>query len=137
MKKVLIVGIVALALVVVGCGKKEAELVGTTWQWQEFQDTAGAGDIKVPDPENYTLTLQEDGTAAIKADCNQVMWSYEVDDSRLTFNTVGPSTLAACGDDSLDQQYLEQLGNTATYVMSDGRLHLNLVADAGNMVFAP
>jgi heat shock protein HslJ len=136
-KKAFVITVVLLALALVGCGKKEAELVGATWQWQEFQDSAGASNISVSDPDNYTLTLQEDGTAAIKADCNQVMWSYELDDSRLTFNTLGPSTLAACGDDSLDQVYLERLGNTATYVMADGKLHLNLRADAGNMVFAP
>ena len=54
----------------------------------------------------------------------------------LTFNTLRPRTLAACGEDSLDQVYLERLGNTATYVMADGKLHLNLRADAGNMVIA-
>ena len=111
--------------------------VGTTWQRQEFQDSAGANNITMSDPENYTLTLQEDGTAAIKADCNQAMWSYELEGSNLTFNTLGPSTLAACGEDSLDQVYLERLGDTATYVMADGKLHLNLKMDAGNMVFAP
>ena len=58
-------------------------------------------------------------------------------DRNLTFNTVGPSTLAACGEDSLDQEYLKRLGDTATYVMADGKLHLNLKMDAGNMVFAP
>ena len=50
---------------------------------------------------------------------------------------MGPSTLAACGEDSLDQVYLQRLGDTATFVLADGKLHLNLKADAGNMVFAP
>ena len=137
MKKALVIGMVVLVLALVGCGKKGAELVGTTWQWQEFQDSADKNSIKVSDPKNYTLTLQQGGTAAIKADCNQVIWSYELEGSNLTFNTLGPSTLAACGEDSLDQVYLERLGDTATYVMADGKLHLNLKMDAGNMVFAP
>ena len=137
MKKAIVIALAVLALAVVGCGGQEPELVGTTWQWQEFQDSADVNNIKVSDPENYTLTLQDDGTAAIKADCNQVIWSYEQEGSSLTFNTVGPSTLAACGPDSLDQVYLERLGSTVTFVLADGKLNLNLIYDSGNMVFAP
>jgi hypothetical protein len=55
----------------------------------------------------------------------------------LTFNALGPSNLAFCGEQSLDTLYLEWLGNTATFVISDGQLLLNLQADAGSMVFSP
>ena len=79
--------------------------------------------------------MNEDGTTSIKADCNQVTWTYELDGSQLTFDTTGPSTLAICVEDSLDTQYLDRLGATATYVMEDGKLYLNLWADAGNLVF--
>jgi heat shock protein HslJ len=119
----------------------DSDIVGVTWLWQEFQDTAELNDVTVPNPENYTLTLLPDGTAAIQADCNQVSWTYTLDSSpdsntgSLSFNTLGPSTLAFCGEDSLDQQYLAWLGDTATYVTQDGQLFLNLIADAGNMVF--
>ncbi len=68
-------------------------------------------------------------------DCIQVIWSYELNDSQLTFDTTGPSTLAMCPEDSLDQLFLERLANTVTFVLADGKLHLNLFADAGNMVF--
>jgi heat shock protein HslJ len=105
------------------------------WQWEAFQDTAGINDITVSDPEKYTLTLNQDGTANIQADCNQVTWAYELDGSQLSFDTTGPSTLAMCAEDSLDQQFLERLGQTATFVIEDGILYLNLWADAGNLVF--
>ncbi len=113
------------------------ELVGTVWHWQEFRDSAEgdeASNISVPDPEKYTLALRDDG-ADIQADCNRLSWTYTLEGSRLSFNTLGPSTLAHCGDESLDQRYLARLGNTATYVMVDGTLYLNLKLDAGNMVF--
>ncbi len=119
----------------------DAGIVGETWLWQEFQDTAEQNDVTVPNPNNYSLTLMPDGTAAIQADCNQVSWTYTLESSSdsntgsLSFNTLGPSTLAFCGEESLDQQYLAWLGNTATYVTQDGKLFLNLIADAGNMVF--
>jgi len=126
---------VILTFALVACGGGETEILGPTWQWEAFQDTAGINDVSVPNPENYTLTLNDDGTASIKADCNQVIWVYELDESRLTFDTTGPSTLAMCPEDSLDQLFVERLGNTVTYVMQDGKLFLNLFADAGNLVF--
>jgi hypothetical protein len=53
----------------------------------------------------------------------------------LTFDITGPSTLAMCPEGSLDQPFLERLGNTVTFVIEDGKLFLNLFADSGNMVF--
>ena len=135
MKKNTILAIfILLPLLLTACGGS-SEIVGSTWQWEAFQDTADMNNITVSDPENYTLTLNNDGTASIQADCNQVNWNYELDESRLTFDTTGPSTLAMCAEDSLDQQFLERLGNTATFVIEDGKLYLNLWADAGNLVF--
>jgi len=81
--------------------------------------------------------LNEDGTANIKADCNQVSWDYELDGESLTFNTLGPATTAMCAEGSLDQQFLERLGHTSSFFLVDGKLYLNLWADAGNMVFSP
>ena len=135
MKKTTILAIILLlALLLTACGGSN-EIVGTTWQWEAFQDTADINNITVSDPENYTITLNKDGTASIQADCNQVTWNYELEDSRLTFDTTGPATLAMCADDSLDQQFLERLGYTVTFVIEDGKLYLNLFADAGNLVF--
>lgn len=112
-------------------------IVGVTWRWLSFQDMAEENDITVPDPENYTLRLEADGTAAIKADCNQVSWTYTLDGNSLTFNTLGATTLALCPPGSLDRQYLSLLGSVATWVPGeDGRLVLNLMADGGNMIFS-
>jgi len=135
MKTLTISILIILIFVLTGCGGGKNEIVGTTWQWEAFQDNAEVNDLTVPNPENYTLTLNEDGTTSIQADCNQVTWSYKLDGSQLTFDTTGPSTLAMCAEDSLDQQFLGYLGNTATFVIKDGKLYLNLFADAGNMVF--
>jgi heat shock protein HslJ len=135
MKKITILAIFFfLAVLLTACGGK-SEIVDTAWQWEAFQDSADMNNITVSDPENYTLTLNQDGTANIQADCNQVTWTYELDGSQLSFDTTGPSTLAMCAEDSLDQQFLERLGQTATFVIEDGILYLNLWADAGNLVF--
>jgi heat shock protein HslJ len=86
------------------------EILGIQWQWAQLVETEPASQSVVPDPENYVLVLDADGSANLTADCNQVEWTYTLEDSSLTFNTVGPSTLAFCGDDSLDQMFLSKLG---------------------------
>jgi heat shock protein HslJ len=140
MKKLTVTLMIILVFALIACGGQSEEtesIVGTTWQWEAFEDSAGENDVDVPDPENYTLTLNEDGSASIQADCNQVSWTYELEGNSLTFNTLGPSTLAFCGEESLDTLYLQRLGETATYVTADGQLFLNLKFDSGNMEFSP
>jgi heat shock protein HslJ len=95
--------------------KPDPRLIDTLWQW-ESHTTDGEETIVVPDPENYTLTLQADGKATIQADCNRVNWTYASAEDRLAFDTLGPSTLAFCGEESLDQQYLALLAETATFI---------------------
>jgi heat shock protein HslJ len=144
MKKLSVALMIILFITLAACSGQGEEtssdtqsIIGITWQWDAFKDSAGTNDVDVANPENYTLTLNEDGTASIQADCNQVTWTYELEGSQLSFNTLGPSTLAMCPEDSLDTVYLQRLGETATYVTADGNLVLNLTADAGNMEFSP
>jgi heat shock protein HslJ len=111
------------------------EVTGIQWQWAELTETEPASQSVVPDPENYVLVLNADGSANLKADCNQVQWTYTLEGTSLTFNTLGPSTLAYCGDDSLDQLFLSKLGMGGTVGVENGRLVLELNENAGRMVF--
>jgi heat shock protein HslJ len=112
------------------------DIKGVVWQWQSFQDTAGINDIVVDEPSLYTLALMPGGTAAIQAGCNVVSLGYILEDNSLSFSQAGPSTTAECGSDSLDQQYLALLTDTAAWVMTEqGELVLNLKFDGGNMFF--
>jgi len=114
-----------------------ADITNIVWQWEAFQDTAGQNDITVDDPKSYTVTLLDDGTASIKADCNQVTRDYTLEGSSITFSGLGISTLAMCPPDSLDQQFLGFLDNVVTWVMTtESQLVFNLFADAGNMIFS-
>jgi heat shock protein HslJ len=110
-------------------------LLGQVWYWQEYLDTAGIHNILVGKPADYTLELLEDGTYRFQADCNQGNGGYQLDGSGLAFEP-GPITLAACEPGSLDTDFLAKLGDVVTYVLEDGKLHLNLKMDAGNMVFS-
>jgi heat shock protein HslJ len=111
------------------------EITGIQWQWAQMTETEPAAQSVVPDPENYVLVLNADGSVNLKADCNMVQWTYTLEGDALTFNTMGPSTLAFCGEDSLDTKFLEMLGKGGTVSLEDGRLVLTLNENAGSMVF--
>ncbi|NOX63024.1 MAG: META domain-containing protein [Chloroflexi bacterium] len=109
-------------------------ITGITWEWVAFQDQADENNIEVDEPGKYTLLLNDDGSYAVQADCNQGKGEYALQGAELQFQP-GPITRAACGEDSLDQFFLQRLSEVVSYVVEDGKLFLNLKADAGNMVF--
>jgi heat shock protein HslJ len=120
--------------VVPGAPATEAEIVNIVWQWSDLVETLPASQSVVPDPGNYTITFLEDGTIGIKADCNVVGGHYTLDGASLSIQ-LGPSTMAFCGEQSLDRQYLALLGLVDSGEMADGRLFLQLAADAERMGF--
>lgn len=111
-----------------------ASLEGT-WQWTSSTEAQPPSQANVPDPENYTITFDADGTFAGKADCNQIAGTYTVDGSSLTI-TVGPSTLAMCAEGSAGDIFVAYLGQIASYEISGSELTLTFTDDAGTMTFA-
>lgn len=98
-------------------------ILDITWQWVEMVETEPTSQSVVPDPENYTVIFRGDGSVEIKADCNQVHGTYTQKGNALII-TLGASTMAACGEDSLDQQYLSSLDQVNTFGMLSGDLKL-------------
>ena len=142
MRRILVTILVAVGLLAGATGLSPAawaqtaeEITGIQWQWAQLTETEPASQSVVPDPENYVMVLNADGTVNLKADCNMVGWTYTLDGASLAFNTLGPSTLAFCGDESLDTMFLEKLGKGGTVSLEDGRLVLALNENAGQMVF--
>ena len=110
------------------------EIIDIEWQWSGLTETLPASQSVVPDPENYTLTLNSDGTYSIKADCNLGSGSYTLDGNELTLAS-GPITLAYCGPDSLDSQYLSLLSNVTTVSMENDQLVLGIGENGDRMLF--
>jgi heat shock protein HslJ len=108
-------------------------IVGPEWQWETLIVQATQETTTVPNPENYTLTLREDGNFSGKADCNQISGTYSTDGG-LSF-TLGPSTMAFCGEESLDQQYLQLLGSVVAGGPSGDGLALETAGGAERMEF--
>jgi heat shock protein HslJ len=133
----LLIGILTLViggLLLAACQSSSGSaLTGKTWQWTASTTTVPASQSVVPDPENYTIAFNADGTFASKVDCNQVAGTYTVNGSELTI-VPGPSTLAACPEESLSVLYLEGLANAVSYSVNGEEMTLTL-ADEGTMQF--
>jgi heat shock protein HslJ len=128
--------ILLISIFITACGSQQVapSITDTNWQWSEMVETEPASQSLVPNPENYTLVFASDGSVSIKADCNMVSGSYSLDGSDLTIE-LGPSTMAFCGEESLDQLFLGFLSNVESYSVEDGRLVLELKGGAGQMTF--
>jgi heat shock protein HslJ len=135
MRKLGLLLVVALATLG-ACGDAEGGdgIVGPTWELQEF--LGGDGEVVAPDdPTRYTVTLNEDGTANLVADCNQVNATYTLEEPELSFE-LGASTLVACEEGSFSDRYLLLMGNAVSYVMDDGDMVIATFADAGTLRFS-
>lgn len=112
-------------------------LTTNVWLWADF--TTPAGTMSIDDPNLYTIQFGEDGTVNINADCNIVLGTYTTDGLGGITIAPGPSTMAFCGEASLDQAFLSGLSSAAIYFAfeNDPDLYIDLAADAGTMRFTP
>jgi heat shock protein HslJ len=122
-----IAAIAAVAVLVAACGGSGSDLTGKTWQASAITTTTPAfqGVVPADQAANYTIAFQSDGNAAIKADCNSVTATYTTGSNNAITITLGASTMAFCGDESLDQAFLAALGTATTYEVSGNTLKLN------------
>ena len=77
----------------------------------------------IPVSTSYTISFLEDNQVSIRADCNVVQGTYVYDGTTLTIQ-MGASTLAYCGENSLDNLFLTLLSQVGSYDKDKGRLSL-------------
>ena len=111
-----------------------ADITNTTWQWVEMIETEPAAQSVVPTPEMYTVALFDNGVYTVQADCKSGLGTYSVNGDQITLNPF-PVTMQMCSDGSLEPQYLDFLGQVATFGMRDGKLVLGLQSEMGEMRF--
>lgn len=115
-------------------------LAATSWRLLKMQSMDDAqGATRAGNPDRYTITFSEDGTAYMKLDCNRGRSSYEAastgaDQGSLTFGNIAP-TMAMCPPDSLSEKLGQQLGFVRSYVVRNGQLNMALMADGGILVW--
>ena len=109
-------------------------ITNIVWQWVSVTDRTTSSTTTVPDPQNYTITFRDDGTLSGKADCNSFTGTYS-QESGFSIK-LGAMTMAACGEGSLDQQYVTLLGEVAAGGPDGaGGLALETAGGAQRMLF--
>ena len=105
---IVLVAMIALFTLTACNGEADTDsITDITWQWESVSDRPTGEVSTVPSPENYTLVFRDDGTFSGQADCNQISGTYTQEGGFIL--TLGPSTMAFCGEESLDQQYIDLL----------------------------
>ena len=100
-------GVRAASHACAGCRHTVQRNHNIVWQWTSVTNKPTGAKTTVPNPQDYTITFREDGTLSGKADCNTFTGTYTQEGG--FFITAKPDVMAACGGDSLDQQYFELL----------------------------
>ena len=141
---VLIAGVVALlgflGWKIIGSNDQPADdgtaanpIQNVNWQWVSLVDEGTPFDV--PNPADYTITFNSDGTLTGKADCNTFEGTYSQANGLVI--TIGSSTMAFCGEASLDTMYLSLLGSVvAGGPDGSGGLALETAGGAQRMTFS-
>ena len=134
----LLVLTLSFAALLVGCANQPGSgLTNTTWKWSASTTTQPASQSVVPNPDDYTIIFNPNQSFQAKADCNQVSGTWTSTTGNGLDLTLGPSTLAACGADSLAPMFVADLDKVTAYVLdTSGGLVLTLGTE-GTMTFKP
>jgi len=118
--------ILTVATLLAACNVTGSGLVGPTWRVTAVTTTVPAwqGVVPAADQLRYAIDFANDGTAAIKADCNQVTATYTTSPGGSITIVPGASTLAMCPEDSMGPQFVEALSTVSTYSIDGSDLTL-------------
>ena len=118
--------ILAAATLLAACNVTGSGLVGLTWRVTAVTTTVPAwqGVVPAADQLRYTITFANDGTAAIKADCNQVTATYTTSPGGSITIVPGASTMAMCPEGSMGPQFVEALSTVSTFSIDGNELML-------------
>ena len=109
-------------------------LTNKTWMW-ERRDPNGnqVPEIIVPNPENYTLFFNDDGTFNATIDCNGGNGRYATTPPGSIFMELGPTTQAACPDGSLSGDMINMFGPAQNYRFEEDNTVLVFVWQAAQL----
>lgn len=113
-RSILLLAALGVMLLVAACTQSATStpadsIQDIVWQWISVSNKSTGETTTVPNPQNYTITFNTDGTLTGQADCNTFNGTYSQENGFII--TLGATTMAFCGEASLDQQYLTLLGS--------------------------
>ena len=141
--------VAALAAMLAACATPQSSpqqtphprLVNTEWKLVHFVSSDDAiGVVKPGADEKYTLLLQPGGHVAAGLSCNRGMGQWRSADAERSRGEISievtASSMAACPPSPLER-IARDLAQVRSFVIQDGRLHLNLAMDSGDYVWEP
>ena len=138
------IALIVVALIVGGLllftfltrGQERGSLAGGTWQLASItgQTPAFQGVVPAEDQARYTIAFADDGTLAVRADCNAIAGTYDLRRADGITITLGPSTLVACPDGSYGSLFAHSLATVTTWAIEDDELTLT-TTDGGTGTF--
>jgi hypothetical protein len=124
-------------------GKRPGLLAETQWRLVRFQSMDDSiGEITPENPSVYTMTLNADGTVQMHLNCNRAVGTWLAEPAADGVSggfTFGPlaTTKAFCPQPSIDERIARDTEWIRGYLLSDGQLHLSLMADGGIYSWEP
>jgi heat shock protein HslJ len=115
--------VVMLALGTVGCDDNTVgptALNNVTWKLESIE-RVGSATITIPNPEQYTLRLEDDGQVQIHADCNSCSGRYTLTGSSLSISPMA-CTRAFCSLASFDGNYSAALENVRSVAVTGNQM---------------
>jgi heat shock protein HslJ len=111
--------------------------------WQPVAEKVDLADVAfTQDTTNYTLTYtrsdETNGVMSFRADCNSGSMPYELRQGGMIGGYLampGPMTLAFCGEDSYDQQFVGALQAAQNYRVRPGGRQMELAMPAGGPTY--
>jgi heat shock protein HslJ len=91
-----------------------------TWKLESIE-RAGSATVSIPNPEQYTLRLEDDGRVLVHADCNSCSGRYTLSGSSLDITGVA-CTMMFCNLASFDGNYAAALEQIDSIVVNGSQL---------------
>jgi heat shock protein HslJ len=92
------------------------------------------GNVPAAEQPKFTMAFAADGSFSALADCNTLIGTWSAGSGGALTLQIGPSSLVACGDDSLSDLYIIGLNNVVSYAIASKQLTLT-TDDGGTLVY--
>lgn len=111
---------------------KETTIYGS-WKWIKTVDFS-QNTIEPNNPDNFILTITQEGKLTSTTDCNSLMGSVLINQEVMS---VGPiaATKKACVEETLEASYTSDLSRAVSYTIEGDILTINQLKDFGVMTF--
>lgn len=111
----------------------DAQLTNRTWTWVRTEMNDGSV-IEPRNPEEFTITLADNGQVTGTTDCNDFTGTYTTGEGGLLSFEPFVSTMMLC-ENSQETDFVSRLQEVQSYMFNEGQLVLLIKMDSGSITF--